>query len=145
MNVIISLDTELRHYELLKIALERELSTNFVRVFSILKLLYDKKSVLYVQENLLSGTPESIGFAMELMELFIAEDLKPKLFPLFEDIPRTNKVKKLEDHFPIEHVDTENCIQVILSQDITEISAWAKCIAMHTQDCLLYTSPSPRD
>lgn len=134
MNVINSLDTELRHYELLKTALERELSTNFVRVFSILKLLYDKKSVLYVQENLLSGTPESIGFAMELMELFIAEDLKPKLFPLFEDIPRANKVKKLEDHFPIEHVETENCIQVILSQDITEISAWAKCIAMHTQD-----------
>ena len=134
MNVINSLDTELRHYELLKTALERELSTNFVRVFSILKLLYDKKSVLYVQENLLSGTPESIGFAMELMELFIAEDLKPKLFPLFEDIPRANKVKKLEDHFPIEHVEKENCIQVILSQDITEISAWAKCIAMHTQD-----------
>jgi len=31
-------------------------------------------------------------------------------------------------------VEKDNCIQVILSQDISEISAWSKCIAMHTQD-----------
>jgi len=134
LTVINSMESSLNHYNVLKSALEIESSNNYVRLFSILKLLYDAKSVIYVEENLKDGSPESVGFAMELMELFISEDLKPKLFPLFEDISLANRVKKLLDYFPIEHVDKDNCIQVILSQDITEISAWSKCIAMHTQD-----------
>jgi ATP:ADP antiporter, AAA family len=134
LTVINSLDDNIDHYDVLKNALEIESSNNYVRLFSILKLLYDAKSVVYVEENLKDGSPESIGFAMELLELFISEDLKPKLFPLFEDITLANRVRKLLDYFPIEHVDKDNCIQVILSQDISEISAWSKCIAMHTQD-----------
>lgn len=128
------IDEEMEHSELLKRALERELSNNYSHLFSVLKLLYDAKSVSYVEENLKDGSPESIGFAMELMELFISDNLKPKLFPLFEDIPLVNKIKKLADYFPIEHVDQENCLRVILSHDITEISSWSKCVAMHTQN-----------
>lgn len=127
------IDENIEHSKLLASALDRELSNNFARLFSVLKLLYDAKSVSYVEENLKDGSPESIGFAMELMELFISENLKPKLFPLFEDISHSNKIKKLADYFPIEHVNEENFLRVILSHDITEISSWSKCVAMHTQ------------
>lgn len=127
------IDENIEHSELLASALDRELANNFVRLFSVLKLLYDSKSVSYVEANLKDGSPESIGFAMELMELFISDNLKPKLFPLFEDISLPNKIKKLADYFPIEHVNEENFLHVILSHDVTEISSWSKCVAMHTQ------------
>ncbi|MDX9697015.1 MAG: hypothetical protein RBT49_14585 [Bacteroidales bacterium] len=118
-------------FEYLKKAFDDELKTNYDRMYLLLSLAYDTKSIMHVKENLESGTSEGASFALELLELFIYEEIKPKLFPIVEDISIIEKIKQLQNFYPIEKLPLTDFLIAVINRDINNISLWTKSCALY--------------
>lgn len=119
------------HFKYLREALREEVQHNFDQITILLSILYDPQSVQLVRENMESGDPDNIAFAMELMDLFISQDLKPKLFPLLDDSPTEEKLGHLQLFFPRESYTPIQVINYILNRDFNQNNRWTKVCAIH--------------
>jgi ATP:ADP antiporter, AAA family len=118
-------------YALLRDALREEIRANFDHVTMLLSILYDPEAVQLVRENIESGDPNGIAYALELMDLFVDKDLKPKLFPLFDDIPVEQKLEQLQVFFPRESYNPIQVINYILNRDFNMNNRWTKVCAVY--------------
>jgi ATP/ADP translocase len=116
--------------EKLKAAIEEEQIRNNLILFESLSVAYDQESVIHVKENLDIGTSESIGFAIELLDLFVDDEIKPKLFPILEDISESEKVKQLENHYAIQVMNEMDLIKSVLNRNPNEINRYTKHCAL---------------
>ncbi len=121
----------LDHFQYLREALREEVQQNFDQITILLSILYDPQSVQLVRENMESGDPDNIAFAMELMDLFISQELKPKLFPLLDDSPTEEKLTQLQVFFPRESYTPIQVINYILNRDFNQNNRWTKVCAIH--------------
>jgi hypothetical protein len=119
------------YFKYLREALKEEVTDNFDQITLLLSLLYDPQSVQLVRENIDSGDPDNITYALELMDLFVDNDLKPKLFPLFDDKPVIEKLKELQTYFPRESYNPIQVINYVLNRDFNQNNRWSKVCAVH--------------
>jgi HEAT repeat protein len=117
---------------LLREALREEIRLNYDQITILLSILYDPEAVQLVRENIQSGDPNGIAYAIELMDLFVDQDLKPKLFPLFDDIPIEKKLELLQIYFPRESYNPIQVINYILNRDFNQNNRWTKVCAVYT-------------
>ncbi|HEY9004553.1 MAG TPA: hypothetical protein VIM75_00395 [Ohtaekwangia sp.] len=115
----------------LRQALNEEIVENYDQVYMLLSILYDPQSVQLVRENIETRDPDNIAFAMELLDLFIDQELKPKLLPLLDDSPTSVKLKHLQLHFPRESYNPIQVINYILNRDFNLNNRWTKACAIH--------------
>lgn len=123
--------TDEPYYEFLKDALREEIRDNYDHLTLLLSLLYDQESVQLVKENVEAGTPDSIQYALELLDLFVDQDLKPKLIPLLDDSKVSDKLEKLQTYFPRETYNPIQVINYILNRDFNYNNRWTKACAIH--------------
>lgn len=123
--------TDEPHYEYLKEALREEIRDNYDHLTLLLSLLYDPESVQLVKENIEVGTPDSIQYALELLDLFVDQDLKPKLIPLLDDSTTPQKLEKLQTFFPRESYNPIQVVNYILNRDFNYNNRWTKACAVH--------------
>jgi ATP:ADP antiporter, AAA family len=116
--------------EALLLAMDEETADATDHVFLLLSLMYDSQSIDYVKATLESGGGESSGYALELLDLLLAEDIKPMIFPLFDDISSVEKIKLLQDHFPLEKEDYQESIIDLLNRDLNNLDLWTKICAL---------------
>ena len=83
-------------------SIKEEDNNNYDMLFLLMSILYDPSSIEKVKTNLQNGSTENIGYAIELLDIFIAEEIKTILFPLFDDKPINEKLRLLQVHFPRE-------------------------------------------
>ena len=95
-------------------------------LFKLLSIIYDENSIQIVKTNIESGDPDNISYAIEMLDLFIHEHIKPKLFPVLDDSLLNARILSLEDYFPIEVFKSENIFDLILNRDSNFISDWTK-------------------
>lgn len=114
----------------LKNALEDEVRENIEFIYLLLSLLYDRQTIQHIRENLESGAAERTGFAMELMEQFIAEELKPTLYPVLDDFSVDEKYRQLEEYLPIRRMETGELLIALLNRGYNFISLWTKACAL---------------
>jgi nitrate reductase gamma subunit len=126
---IVSVDENVVGTDLLA-ALEEELLANNNLLFDLLSLLYEPQSVYHIRENLDMGTSESVSFALELLDLIIPEELKPKLFPLLDDISREEKIKQLQDFYPVAKMNSDKLLLSIINRDYNKLNNWTKACAI---------------
>lgn len=119
------------HFLHLKDAIREEVDDNFEQITLLMSLLYDPQSVQLVKDNVLSGTPDGIAYALELMELFVDADLKPKLYPLFDDMSVMDKLEALQTYFPRENYTPIQVVNYIINRDFNYNSRWSKVCAIH--------------
>ena len=117
--------------DLLKKALEDEIESNFSMIYIILSMLYERESIKLVKENIESGTSEGNTFALELLDIFIAPDLKPKLFPLLDDIDTNEKLIKLQHFYPRQSYDEATTYNFLLNRDFNNINRWTKACTLY--------------
>ena len=115
----------------LKDELDNEYRKSIHNLFNLLKLLYDKNSIEAVLENLEAGTGQSISFAVELLDTFMDEDLKPYIVPLIEDVSVSNKLWVLENYFPLRTLNTVELLKAIINRDNNLIGKQAKIYALN--------------
>jgi AAA family ATP:ADP antiporter len=120
-----------KEYYFLRESLNDEVKENYDHIGILLSILYDPKSVQLVRENLQNDDPDSIAFAMELLDLFVDQSLKPKLFPLLDDSPTADKLSLLQHHFPRESYTPIQVINYILNRDFNLNNRWTKACAIH--------------
>lgn len=118
--------------EYLQKALKQEVLDSQRMVFDGLAALYDPRSVGYVQENVESGHTEKINYALELLDLFVAEDLKKQLFALFDDYSYSEKAALLADYYPQPVFTHHSLLDALITRDATMLSRWTALCAMRT-------------
>jgi len=115
----------------LKKALKNEIDSNFSMIYIILSMLYDSESIQLVKENIEAGTSEGNTFALELLDIFITPDLKPKLFPLLDDIETHEKLTKLQHFYPRQSYDEATTYNFLLNRDYNNINRWTKACTLY--------------
>ena len=85
-----------------------------------------------VRENIDFNTPESLSYALELMNIFLDERIKPRIFPLFDDLNTDERVKKLATHYAPELFrNYTDVLTQIVNRDYNRMGAWAKALATY--------------
>ncbi len=118
-------------FQELRDAIKYEVEENKRMIFSLLALLYENRSIDLVQENIKNGTSESIGFAIELLDIILEDELKPYIPPLLDDSPILEKYKKLEIFFPREKMDEYELMLALLNRDYNWTNRWTKICALN--------------
>ncbi|MFN7793278.1 MAG: hypothetical protein ACK5NM_12085, partial [Cyclobacteriaceae bacterium] len=120
------------YFLLVRDALKEEIRENYDHLTLLLSLLYEPESVQLVRTNVEVGSPDSIQYALELLDLFVEQDLKPKLIPLFDDSSVEDKLEKLQIYFPRENYTPIQTINYILNRDFNYNNRWTKVCALHS-------------
>jgi hypothetical protein len=119
------------HFKFLREALNEEVADNYDQIIILLSIIYDPESLQLVRENIESGDPDNLQFAIELLDLFIDPELKPKLLPLLDDSSTIDKLNQLQIHFPRESYNPIQVINYILNRDYNYNNRWTKVCAIH--------------
>ena len=132
-NLSILLDVKRAGYNnTLTTAMEEELNRSHDLLFMMLSVAYDKASIQHIRENIENGATEAISFAIEMLDLFVDEQLKPTLFPLLEDNKLENKVRELELHFPIYRHNQREVLNQIMNRNSNYLGQYTKACAIYT-------------
>lgn len=115
-------------------AIEDDIEFSRNLLFSILSIVYDDNHIQIVKNNIETGNPDNISYAIEMLDLFVHEHIKAKLFPALDDSNLSDRVILLEDYFPIEVFRTENIFDLILNRDSNFISDWTKSCVIYEMD-----------
>lgn len=113
-------------------AFEEENKKNFDHLFMLLSMIYDAQSIKLVRDNIEIGTTDSVSFGIEMLDIFVDENLKPKLAAVLDDAKPEDKLKKLNNYFPPENFEdyTDLLLQVV-NRDYNFINKYTKCLAMY--------------
>ena len=120
------------HFSYLKGALKEELRDNYDQISLLLSILYDPQSVQLVRENVETGTTDGIAYALELLDLFVDQDLKPKLFPIYDDDKVKEKMNRLQTYFPREDYTPVQVVNYVLNRDFNLNNRWTKMCAVYS-------------
>lgn len=115
----------------LRNALQEEIDFNFENIYMLLALIYDPQSIKLVKDNIDSNTVEGLVFAVELMDVFLDDGLKPILIPLVEDITQRERSEKLQSYFPRTELTSKEVLIQIINRDYNSINKWSKATAMY--------------
>ena len=100
-------------------------------LFQLLKLLYDPSSIQIIQD-IINDKEQSIEnqlFAIELMDVTLDAEHKSWILPVFEDIPYSAKVSRLNNLVFIYSLSAENRLKDIVMKDVKLIDPVIKQIA----------------
>ena len=119
------------HGKLLIEALQEENDHDLEHIYMLLGMLYDPRSIQLVKENIESGTAEGVTYAVELLDVFLSEDLKRKIIPLIDDISDLDKARKLELFFPRARLDSKQVLKFLINRDYNQVNRWSKACAIY--------------
>lgn len=116
---------------LIKTAFKEEDRRNYNNLFMLLSMIYDSQNILLIKENIQDGNTESITFAVEMMDIFVEEELKPKLFPVMDELKVEEKLARLQNNFPPEYFDSyEDLLLQIINRDYNRINRYTKALSL---------------
>ncbi len=101
------------------IDLDREIS--FEMLFKLLSFMYAPRIINLIRKNIIG---QNTIFALEIIDNFISQDIKQLINPLFDEIPISQKIKKLNDIFPQKKMSFYNRLNEIVTQDYNKLSLW---------------------
>ncbi|MEP4532200.1 MAG: cyclic nucleotide-binding domain-containing protein [Cyclobacteriaceae bacterium] len=113
-------------------AFKEEDKQNYHNIFMLLSMIYDSQNILLIKENIQDGTSDSITFAVEMMDVFVDEELKPKLFPILDDLKVEDKLAKLHNHYPPEDFESyHDLLLQVINRNYNRINRYTKALALY--------------
>ena len=116
--------------EEIKAALQWEIQNDIDHIYMLLTMLYDTRSIQLVKENIDSGTAEGITYAVELLDVFLSEQLKQRVIPVLDDLTTAERVSKLEDYYPRIKLDSRLVLKFLINRDFTQSNRWTKACVL---------------
>ncbi len=121
-----------QHNHQMKTSLRWEVQSDIEHICMLLAMLYDTRSIQLVKENIDSGTADSITYAIELLDVFLAEQLKQRVLPVLDDLTDTERINRLDNFFPRVKLDSKLVLKFIINRDFTQSNRWTKaCVIFH--------------
>ncbi|WP_258105776.1 HEAT repeat domain-containing protein [Marinoscillum sp. MHG1-6] len=118
--------------EMISAAFKEEDRRNYNNLFMLLSMIYDSQNIRLVKENIQDGTSESITFGVEMMNIFVEEELKPKLFPVVDEIKLEDKLNKLHNFYPPEDFESYyDLLLQVINRDYNRINRYTKALALY--------------
>ena len=114
----------------LKLAIRSEIASDVDHVYMLMAMLYDTRSIQLVKENIESGTVEGTAFAIELLDVFLSEQLKQRVIPVLDDISEQDRIKKLEIFYPRIELDEKLVLKFLINRDFTQTNRWTKACVL---------------
>lgn len=112
-------------------AIRWEIQNDIEHIYMLLTMLYDTHSIQLVKENIDSGTPEGIAYAIELLDVFLSDQLKQRVIPVLDDLSDGERINRLEDIYPRVRLDSKLVLKFLINRDFTQTNRWTKA-------CLIY-------
>jgi len=112
-------------------SLRWEIQNDIEHVYMLLAMLYDTRSIQLVKENIDSGTAEGITYAVELLDVFLSDQLKQRVIPIVDDISESERINRLDVFYPRIKFDSKLVLKFIINRDFTQSNRWTKA-------CVLY-------
>ncbi len=75
---------------------KNKLDRKIRRIFDLLSLVYPSEEIVKACQNIFQGTRASVDYSLELLDNILDRDFKAFLFPLVEDLPYEEKVRRLK-------------------------------------------------
>lgn len=116
--------------EQIKVALRAEIQNDIDHIYMLLAMLYDTRSIQLVKENIDSGTADGITYAIELLDVFLAEQLKQRVIPVLDDLSDAERINRLEDFYPRVKLDSKLVLKFIINRDFTQSNRWTKACVL---------------
>lgn len=116
---------------LVRQALEYDTLATVKHVFMLLSMIFERHSIQLVQENLFGKRGEGLTYAIELLDVFLSDDLKEKIIFLLDDTLESRELNKLAAYYPQAGSDFAGTIKMIINRDNNLISRWTKSCAIH--------------
>ena len=116
--------------EQIKTALRAEIQNDIQHIYMLLAMLYDTRSIQLVKENIDSGTADGITFAIELLDVFLTDQLKQRVIPVLDDLTEVERINRLEDFYPRVRLDSKLVLKFIINRDFTQSNRWTKACVM---------------
>jgi ATP:ADP antiporter, AAA family len=115
----------------IKQALRWEIQNDIDHIYMLLAMIYDTRSIQLVKENIESGTADGITYAIELLDVFLADQLKQRVIPILDDLTDIERINRLEDFFPRVKLDSKLVLKFIINRDFTQSNRWTKACVIH--------------
>lgn len=109
-----------------KTSLRWEVQNDIDHIYMLLAMLYDTRSIQLVKENIDSGTADSITYAVELLDVFLNDQLKQKVIPVLDDLTDTERIGRLDNFYPRVKLDSRLVLKFIINRDFTQSNRWTK-------------------
>lgn len=118
--------------QMIRAAFHEEDQRNYDNIFMLLSMIYDAKNVRLVKDNIQDGTTDSITFAVEMLDIFVDEELKPKLIPVMDDLKVEERLAKLQNYYPPEEFESyQDLLLQIINRDYNRINRYTKALAFY--------------
>jgi hypothetical protein len=117
--------------EVVRRALNREIQNDIEHIYMLLAMLYDTRSIQLVKENIESGTAEGVSYAVELLDVFLSEQLKQRVIPVLDDLSVSEKLNRLEIFYPRVQLDDKLVLKFIINREFTQSNRWTKATVLH--------------
>ena len=111
-------------------ALNYELIQKKENIFLLLSMLYDSKTIKYIQESFQSGTHELMVYATEMLDLTVSPEIKEIFLPLLEDLSVEDSLRLFKDKYPQQKMDVVERLRDIINKDYLKINRWTKACAL---------------
>ncbi len=105
--------------------LEREKS--FELLFILLSFIHPPETINLIKTNVKG---ENIIFSLEIIDNFVAQDIKSIIIPLFEKIKLGQKIRKLRPYFYHKEIGFKARLKDILLKDYKKVDLWSKVKAI---------------
>jgi ATP:ADP antiporter, AAA family len=116
--------------EAIKASLRSEIQSDIEHIYMLLTMLYDTRSIQLVKENIDSGTTEGITYAIELLDVFLSEQLKQRVIPLLDDLTDSERISRLEYFYPRIKLDSKLVLKFLINRDFTQSNRWTKACVL---------------
>jgi ATP:ADP antiporter, AAA family len=113
-------------YEQIKSALRWEIQGDIEHIYMLMAMLYDTRSIQLVKENIDSGTADGITYAVELLDVFLTDQLKQRVIPVLDDLTEMERISRLEDFYPRVKLDSKLVLKFIINREFTQTNRWTK-------------------
>lgn len=115
-------------------ALNHELVQKKENVFLLLSMIYDSKTIRYIQESFQTGTHESKVYATEILDLTVSTEIKEIFLPLLDDLSLEDSLRLYHDNFPQQKMNVFERLKDIINKDYLKINRWTKaCAIIHLE------------
>lgn len=118
------------HVENLLTALRWEYTKKKERLYAILSLMYDSKTIGYIREIMENGSNSSRVYALEIIDITVSPELKLLLLPILEDLPPHECISALDLFFPQEQLSRNERLINIVFKDHSTVSRWTKACVL---------------
>jgi ATP:ADP antiporter, AAA family len=112
-------------------ALRYEIQKDIEHIYMLLAMLYDTRSIQLVKENIDSGTSEGIAYAIELLDVFLSDQLKQRVIPILDEISDAERIEKLDVFYPRTRLDPKLTLKFLINRDFTQSNRWTKTTVLY--------------